>query len=228
MRNNAKSMFLIFISILFLFVQIPTTAFSTTIDIDNASFEEDVTFTGDGDEGEWSKTVPSWNQSGDNGIFEPTDVAFDEIPDGTQTVYLNSGYVSQELSANYEPHNKYTLSVAVGNRKDNTLQDFEISLLANGAEIKSINPGSSYFPADGKFSYFDVSYTAWSNDTYLGDNIGIKLENLSDKVQVNFDDASLNAQSVPEPSSLWLLGVGVLGLFAYSRKKLSGKNSQYS
>lgn len=222
--------------IIILLTLFPAIVFAVSLNIDNPSFEKPVDFPRSGSEGYWVYNVPSWREYGKVGVFEPTtgstetnsDSVFAQIQDGSQTAYLNDGFIYQILENTFSPYRKYTLSVAVGNRYDLQLRNFKISLISGDDygddydEVVSFQ-GNDSDVSNGGFKNFYVSYTALPGDPHLDKNIGIKLENLEGAAQVNFDQVSLSNHIVPEPTTWLLLGTGILGFVGFTRKKFFKK-----
>jgi len=95
----------------------------------------------------------------------------------------------------------------------NACPGYLIELIAGGNVIASDN--NSLYPA-AFFLQSNITYTASSSDPYLGLPLQINL--ISNGVQTNFDNVSLQADSVPIPSAAWLLGLGLIGLVGIRRK----------
>jgi hypothetical protein len=208
-----------------LFTLVPSLVLAMPLSIDNASFEDPVRFTGTGAKGSWAPTVPEWNESTSGiGVFEPTSAVLDGVPEGTQTAYLNQGFLEQFIPSSLTPHTRYSLSVAVGNRYDHLLSDFKVSLMAGNSELAFFE-GDDADVDEGQFRYFDLSFLALPDDPLLGEQLGIRLANIGGSPQVNFDDVSLDAQAVPEPTAMVLFGSGLLGLAVLSRKRFLRKSS---
>jgi hypothetical protein len=70
-----------------------------------------------------------------------------------------------------------------------------------------------------------TSYVVYTVSGLQATSNSTRLEFLGeqDPAQLGVDDVSVNATSVPEPSSLFLLGAGLLGLGALGRRKLRGR-----
>jgi hypothetical protein len=111
----------------------------------------------------------------------------------------------------------YTLGAYVGNRFSLNFPGYNIGLYAGGNLLasNSVTP-----PADGTFAPVTVSYTSGISVT-PGQALEIRLTSLSGfQGQTNFDNITLDAASIPEPSAiLGLLGFGLLGIASKLRQK---------
>jgi hypothetical protein len=139
------------------------------------------------------------------------------IPDGNQVAWSNGGTISQTLSGTLQTNTVYTLSAFVGNRLSVNFPGYSIGLYAGGNLLAS---NSGVTPADGTFAPVTVSYTSGISVT-PGQALEIRLTSLSGfQGQTNFDNITLDAASIPEPSAiLGLLGFGLLGIASKLRQK---------
>ena len=139
------------------------------------------------------------------------------IPDGNQIAWSNGGTISQTLSATLQANTVYTLGAFVGNRLSLNFPGYNIGLYAGGNLLAS---NSGVTPADGTFAPVTVSYTSGISVT-PGQALEIRLTSLTGfNAQTNFDNITLDAASIPEPSAiLGLLGFGLLGLVSTLQQK---------
>jgi len=145
-----------------------------------------------------------------NSLYDPGVGA----PNGNQIAYSNGGTISQTLSGTLQTNTVYTLRAFVGNRLSVNFPGYNIQLYAGGNLLAS---NSSVTPADGTFAPVTVSYTSGIS-VAPGQALGIRLT--SNGVQTNFDNITLDAASIPEPSAiLGLLGFGLLGIASKLRQK---------
>ena len=137
------------------------------------------------------------------------------LPNGNQIAWSNGGTISQTLSATLQANTRYTLGAYVGRRVSNAaFAGYNIELLAGNTVLASNN---SVTPAAGSFGYVTVDYTSGISVT-PGQALQIRLT--SNGVQTNFDNITLDAASIPEPSAiLGLLGFGLLGIASKLRQK---------
>jgi len=168
------------------------------------------TFTGGTQQGFANPTI---GQSSGNSWYglSPT------LPNGNQVAWSNGGTISQTLSATLQANTVYTLGAFVGNRLGLNFPGYNIELYAGGNLLASNN---SVTPADGTFAPVTVSYTSGISVT-PGQALEIRLTSLSGfQGQTNFDNITLDAASIPEPSAiLGLLGFGLLGIASKLRQK---------
>jgi hypothetical protein len=136
---------------------------------------------------------------------------------GNQIAWSNGGTISQTLSATLQANTVYTLGAFVGNRLSLNFPGYNIGLYAGGNLLAS---NSGVTPADGTFAPVTFSYTSGISVT-PGQALEIRLTSLTGfNAQTNFDNITLDAASIPEPSAiLGLLGFGLLGIASKLRQK---------
>jgi hypothetical protein len=139
------------------------------------------------------------------------------LPEGNQVADSHGGTISQTLTATLQTNTKYTLGVYVGRRQNVAFAGYNIELLAGNTVLASKN---SVTPDPGSFEYVTVDYTSGISVT-PGQALEIRLTSLSGfQGQTNFDNITLDAASIPEPSAiLGLLGFGLLGIASKLRQK---------
>ena len=179
---------------------------ATQVSVNNYSFESDVLADGFNIVG-----VTGWSGGG---VFNPSIASFTSVPDGVNTLWINSGSAAQTLSTVLTANMAYTLMVDVGDRIDwDTFPGYSVALLAGSTILAS---ESSLMPNNG-FLTSTVNYTALAGNPFLGTALTILLT--TNGTQVNFDNVRLDASPVPIPAAAWLLGSGLLGLVGVARRK---------
>ncbi|CCI38060.1 PEP-CTERM sorting domain-containing protein [Microcystis aeruginosa] len=144
----------------------------------------------------------------------------DPIPDGSQVGSSNGRTISQTLSATLQANTQYTLGAYVGRRLILTNVPsgyYNIELLAGSTVLASNN---SITPLAGEFELVTVNYASGVSDPLIGQALTIRLTSTSQPHQVNFDNITLDASPIPEPSAiLGLLGFGLLGIGSTLKQK---------
>jgi hypothetical protein len=201
---------------------------AASIFIANNSFENPMITTPSGFDTVSSGTSNNWTFTGgtQQGFADPTiGHSFGNswygspanLPNGSQIAWSNGGTISQKLSATLQTNTVYTLRAFVGNRLSLNFPGYNIELLAGNTVLASDN---SVTPADGTFAPVTFSYTSGISVT-PGQQLEIRLTSLTGlNAQTNFDNITLDAASIPEPSAiLGLLGFGLLGIASKLRQK---------
>ncbi|MFM6061995.1 MAG: PEP-CTERM exosortase interaction domain protein, partial [Microcystis panniformis] len=137
------------------------------------------------------------------------------VPDGVQVAYSNGGTISQTLSETLRANKQYTLGVYVGRRKVQGFPGYNIELLAGNTVLASNN---SINPTAGTFAHVTVNYSSGNSSPLIGQALTIRLTSLGN--QTNFDNITLDASTIPEPSAmLGLLGFGLLVIASKLQQK---------
>jgi hypothetical protein len=158
--------------------------------------------------------IPGWTSS-DGGSWLPGSY-FSSIPDGSLVAFTNAtGSLTQTLTGTSVLSNSlYNFSIYVGSRTDGKSGIYNISLdtILGGTTTTLCNiSGNAANIALGTFQLETCSYLSGSN--VPSGNLFLQLTAVTGQLDV--DDVSLTVQpasSVPEPSSVLLLGVGMLFL----------------
>lgn len=134
---------------------------------------------------------------------------------GGNIAWINRGYIFQDLPYNLTDGHLYTLNVDVGYRLTSDCplcgsMGYTIELLAGGVSIDSI-PATG---TEGEWDNASLTYLASAN----GGRLEIRL--YTSGIQTNFDNVSLTNIPVPEPTTLMLVGSGLLGLAGFGRKRI--------
>jgi hypothetical protein len=211
------------------------TANAATVIVGNHSFEDD----GAGSGGGISKAP--WMRSGgtSNNIsiqeYSGLGTSIDPVPDGSATShYTNStgDNIYQVLVATLAANTTYTLKVDVGDRNNLTAQAGSINLgyvsatptgdndyglnLLSATVVNDTVPVNGAGANDG-WETWESTFTTGAAPTGLGQALRIELVT-SAGVQTLWDNVRLDAETVPEPSTTALLGLGGLALILRRRK----------
>jgi hypothetical protein len=158
--------------------------------------------------------IPGWTTSTTNsGQFQPgtqdgNTAFFSSLSDGITSAFANSGTISQTVGVTVTPGVTYTLQVDLGARNDLPF-DASAELIVGGNTFLA----TGVDPTAGNWSTFTATFTGTPAEA--GDPITIEL--LTSGTQGNFDNVRLtdnfsSVVGVPEPSSLLLLGIGLLSM----------------
>lgn len=203
---------------------VSTTVFAAPIYIENHSFESNQPSDGgwvpDPVRGPWVYEIDGWNitsTGGDSGTFQPTSYVYPGgVPDGLNVAYSNGGIISQTLSDVLTAEMTYTLGVWIGNRiEPGFFPAYSIELWAGGLLAST----GSVTPDEGEFLQA-ITYTSSYGGAYLGNQLEIRL--VSTGGQLNYDLVTLDASPIPEPTTMFLLGSGLIGLAGANRRFKKG------
>ena len=161
--------------------------------------------------------------------------------DGPTFVFMflgngNAGEVSQELTEVLAVNTEYTLTVAIGMRNwfngGQITKDFRIALETTGgsvvadftADVLNQNPNNLSENSAGDVTAAESTFTDYSAvgstagaPAGLGEALVIRIQGLADGRYLDFDNVRLTGVAVPEPTSLALVGLGVLAMVRRQR-----------
>ena len=193
-------------------------AWADNIPIANPSFESAVPFSipcGVGCAYNYGP-IPGWTTIKGAGTWQPGSY-FSSIPDGSLVAFATpSNTLAQTLTGTSVMANSvYTLNVYVGDRTDaiNGIYTLSLDTIVGGVTNTLCSfTGDASTIALGTFQLEGCSYTSGSN--IPSGNLYLLFDAVTGQLDV--DNVSLTVQptSVPEPSSVLLLGVGMLLLLA--------------
>jgi hypothetical protein len=205
-------------------------AFASMIPVNNYSFETlpagGLTSTGGCVGGCVYAVAPisGWTNTGVSGQIQPSGTQFTSLSDGLTSAFSNGPTISQTVGATVGVGTAYTLSVAIGQRRDSGSYGGSADLLIgatalNGGAHTILAGGTA--PTLGNWSTFTTA-TYFGSAADAGASITIELRSVGVDAQGithqgNFDNVRLDG--VPEPASFLLIGSALLALKAFRRRR---------
>ncbi|HZL28305.1 MAG TPA: PEP-CTERM sorting domain-containing protein [Acidobacteriaceae bacterium] len=164
--------------------------------------------------------VPDWTAG--TGQFQPGPTLnlayFNYVPDGITVGYTNGPDLTQTVGVTVQNGVTYTMTVDIGHRTDATTYGGIAGLLVGNTFI----PATGTDPGLGNWGTYTATFTGDSGNA--GDTITVDLR--FDGYQGDFDNVQLSdnvssnvGPSVPEPSSISLLALGLGSLAGVVRRK---------
>jgi len=192
---------------------------ASALPIVNGSFEEPIVTAHSGDWEVFTSPINGWAQDG--GIEIQSSSLFGPAADGNQYAELDvySGGTNPWLVQTFDtiPGQLYTLSFAFSPRQgvaDNILNAGVVSY-EGGAHWLAFNSysasGSGLTGTD--WTYYSIGFVA----DFTSSTLAFQDAGSDDGVGTFIDDVSVAA--VPEPATIMLLGLGLIGLTGFGRKK---------
>ena len=210
---------------------------TTLLGVPNASFEQPEFSDGGWIPGVIDDWVVSGGPTSQTGVYNPIEDDYtgarDFDPgilpspaDWRQCAYIgqnDTGSISQTLEDLLLPDTDYTLTVALGNRKNQLMGAWKMELFGGTTSI-AFNEGlaetatHAYAAPEGLFGDVTAFVSASDIETYYSSSLDEPLRIVLSRVagstasQVHFDNVRLDASPIPEPSAFILLTSAAAGL----------------
>jgi hypothetical protein len=210
-----------------LIAMLPAVSLAGSIVVPNPSFESPNVVESTGGN-TWGYDIDDWDTTEDGALdpldtvqfLEVTEAAFGvAVGDPPQHIGMDNGhYVVQDLGVGLEANTIYKMSALVGNRAGwaDAGNMSKFSLWVGDTEMGAKVVDAATEVAENDFANFSFMLT--TGDTPPEGNIVLRLESLADgNGRAHFDGIQLT--TIPEPSTLVLLGLALVGLIGYRRSR---------
>jgi hypothetical protein len=191
-------------------------AWAASITINNYSFEDNILtdnqFTNYATGWTVTKNIPG----GGGGAWNlPLRNYGGQAPDGSNVGWVLNASISQELAATVQAHYTYTLEAYVGKKSivSSVIADYHLQLVAieSGAVLAEATGNATY----NTFTLVTTEYIA--TNQHIGEHLKIVIGD-THNAELDFDKVTLNSTHAPLPSTVLLLGSGLVGVALLRRK----------
>lgn len=221
-RKKMKRKFLLGLVIVLLVVSFKSTSYATKIT--SALGVLSNTF------GEWSSTIPIANVSNQTGLsmgfvsgVTDWNTYFTGNPNHSPSA-VNEWWGSQGVlqgSIVFDLGSSYLVDkIAIWNEEYNGIYTFNVLTSNDGISFASV--GSSFYPTDwNNTSSLPYDADIFSLTPTMGQYVRLDITGVRNAVTMGEIVFSTSNSTIPEPSSILLLGFGMVGLAGVARKKMA-------
>lgn len=184
-------------------------------------------------DGSWNNSNPDgaylpssfngWTVTGAAGVWRPNAGMFNAMPSPVQAGYAgdggSAGMLYQDLNHVVGAGEAFTAKFYIGDRA-NLVSKYGISTEGTAALYADNNLVCAFTLFSnldtGDFSGIFFGLNSVYMNQFVGKNLNLRLTSPSGK-QASFDDISVTLDSVPEPATMTVVGLGVLALIRRKR-----------